>query len=238
MEKYRDYSRGIIELLNKITENQPITKIASMIADSIEDYNIFHIIGTGAHGSMAAEELLWRGGGIAAVNCILDSSINLIYGAERSGVFDQLGCYAASILDCYDVRKGELLIIVNSAGVNMFSIELARECRHRGIKTIGITCAMGADNGVDCLLNEVDLWIDNYMPTGDSMVSVEGLEQTVGSVSSVINLAIVNMCVVAVVEELIRRGIEPPVWKYDYCPGAAENNQRMFAQYSKRAKFL
>lgn len=239
---YLQYAADVQSVIARVleTEKVKIELASAAIADSIMEHDIFHVIGTGAHGSMAAEELLWRGGGIAAVNAILEPSINLIHGAGHSGVFDQLPCYAQAILDTNNVNTGELLIIVNSSGINPLTISLVKACKERGIRTVAITSRFGdtLTPERESLYQLADIFINNHMPVGDSMTRVEGLTGTVGPVSTILNLLIANMLVVASVEEMIKRGFEPPVWKYDDCPGGLEYNGRLFEKYSRRIKNL
>ncbi len=239
---YLKYMADVQSVKEKVLANEleKVEAAAAAIADSIIKHDIFHVIGTGAHGSMVAEEMLWRGGGLAAANAILEPSINLIHGAGHSGVFDQLPCYAEAILDSNNVKADEVLIIVNSAGINPLSISLAKACKERGIRTIAITSRFGdsLEPKRESLYQLADIFINNYMPFGDSMTKVEGLSGTVGSISSVINLLIANMLVVASTEEMLKRGFEPPVWKYDDCPGGLEYNEKLFERYSKRIKNL
>ena len=239
---YIQYAADVQSVIARVleTEKANIEAAAAAIADSIMEHDIFHVIGTGGHGSMVAEELLWRGGGLAAVNAILEPSINLIHGAGHSGVFDQLGCYSQAILDANHVKRGELLIIVNSSGINPLTISLVKACKEKGIRTVAITSHFGDSLTPkrESLYQLADIYINNYMPYGDSMTQVEGLTGTVGPVSSIINLLIANMLVVASVEEMISRGYEPPVWKYDSCPGGLEYNEKLFEKYSRKIKNL
>jgi len=239
---YQQYAADVLSVIAKVLETQgeKVEMAASAVADSIINNDVFHVIGTGAHGSMVAEEMLWRGGGLAAANAILEPSINLIHGAWHSGVFDQMPGYAGAILDSNRVNSGELIIIVNSSGINPLSLSLAGECRKRGIKTVAITSRYG-DNFTpkkESLYQLVDIYIDNHMPEGDSLTQVKGLQGTVGPVSSIVNLLIGNMIVVAAVEEMIKRGFEPPVWKYDSSPGGLEYNEKLFEKYSKKIRNL
>ena len=239
---YLQYAADVQSVIARVleTETAKIEAAAAAIADSIIEHDIFHVIGTGGHGSMVAEELLWRGGGLAAVNAILEPSINLIHGAGHSGIFDQLPCYAQAILDTNHVKTGELLIIVNSSGINPLTISLVKACKERGIKTVALTSRFGDSltPKSESLYQLADIYINNHMPFGDSMTQVEGLSGTVGPVSSILNLLIANMLVVASVEEMIKRGFEPPVWKYDSCPGGLEYNEKLFEKYSRKIKNL
>lgn len=239
---YLQYASDVQSILSHVleTERDKIEAAAAAIADSVIEYDIFHVIGTGGHGSMVAEELLWRGGGLAAVNAILEPSVNLIHGAGHSGVFDQLPCYAEAILDSNNVKSGELLLIVNSSGINPLTISLVKACKDRKIKTAAITSRFGDSltPKMESLYELADIYINNHMPSGDSMTRVEGLSGTVGPVSTIVNLFIANMLVVASAEEMIKRGFEPPVWKYDSCPGGYEYNEKLFKRYSRKIKNL
>ncbi|MEM5767150.1 MAG: sugar isomerase domain-containing protein, partial [Bacillota bacterium] len=237
------YLKHIQQLLDTIAleESGRIEEAARMVTDAITVRDIFHVIGTGAHGSMVAEELLWRAGGLACVNAILDPSINLIFGAYRSGIMDQTACNCDAILDVYGVMPDDLLIIVNSSGVNAYSIELAKTCRKRGIKTIAITSKFGLmlpEPKKESLFSLCDMYIDNHMPYGDSAVTLNHFTQAIGPVSSILNIAIANMIICQAIENLLGRGIEPPVWQYDASPGSDINNKELFNRYQTRIHHL
>ncbi|MBA7582383.1 hypothetical protein ES708_24311 [subsurface metagenome] len=50
-----------------------IKKAAKVVAESIAREEPVHVIGPGGHSNMAAEEVLWRAGGLAPINAILDA---------------------------------------------------------------------------------------------------------------------------------------------------------------------
>lgn len=243
MKAYRNYHNQLKNLLDIIIsdETERIEKAACMIADAVEARDIFHVIGTGAHGSMVAEELLWRAGGLACVNAILDPSVNLIFGAHRSGIMDQTPCNCAAVLDSYNVESEDLLIIVNSSGINAYSIELAELCRKRSIKTIAITSKFGLllpEPKKENLFMLCDVYIDNHMPFGDSAIAIDDYTEKIGPVSSILNITIANMLVCEAIDNLLKKGIEPPVWKYDASPGSEDCNKELFSRYKERITLL
>ena len=78
------YYSTIIGIYEKIAnENPQLEAAASVIADSIADDRLINVIGPGGHSNMAAEEVLWRAGGLAPINPMLDAGVNLIHGAKR-----------------------------------------------------------------------------------------------------------------------------------------------------------
>ncbi len=59
-KEIRQYKETIIEILDKIEAGEEnIKKAAELMADAIMRDELIHIIGTGGHSNMAAEELLW-----------------------------------------------------------------------------------------------------------------------------------------------------------------------------------
>src|SRR3546814_2065860 len=64
--------------MDEILEGSPaIEAAAQAVADAIRRDRLIHVIGPGGHSSMAAEEVLWRAGGLAPINAILDAGFNL-----------------------------------------------------------------------------------------------------------------------------------------------------------------
>ena len=105
---------GIFEEIMR--EETVIVEAAGVLARAIMADGMIHVIGPGGHSNMAAEEVLWRAGGLAPINAILDPGTNLIHGAKRSNVIERTPGYAASVLNAYRVgmTPGEVIIIINA----------------------------------------------------------------------------------------------------------------------------
>jgi uncharacterized phosphosugar-binding protein len=86
---------------------------------------LIHVIGTGGHSNLGAEEMFWRAGGLVPINAILDPGTALIHGALRSNFVERSSGYAKAVLDAY--------------GINSMTIEVALEAKRRGVKSIGVT---------------------------------------------------------------------------------------------------
>jgi len=239
---FKEYGESIMTRLQDVisTQADSIKSAAAVLADSIELSGVFHVIGTGGHSNMVAEESLWRAGSLACVNAMFEPSVNLLLGARRSGVFDQTDRGSEALLTYYDVRPKEALIIVSSSGTPVFPVTLAKEAKKRGIKTIAITSLLAKTlpNPPLALYEAADIYIDNLMPPGDAELCLQGCDNRLGPSSSVINIAIYNMLVCQTVETLRARGIEPPVWHYDAAPDSEAINKSYFDRYSKRVKHM
>ncbi len=247
-QTYRSAVEQAIEAISG--EEQAIQAAADVMAAAIADGQVIHVIGPGGHSNMAAEEVLWRAGGLAPINAILDPGTNLIHGAKRSNVIERTPGYAKRVLDAYRVGqcKGEVILIVNAYGINSMSIETALEARERGMTSIGITSrgfadSLGAEHpsrhpSAKNLYQEVDYFINCHVPYGDAVVDVDGCEQTVGPTASICNIYAINLLMIETVKALVRRGIDPPVWKSANLPGGDEANKANEDRYMPLVKHL
>ena len=78
------YRSVLAEIFESIEgELSQIRKAASVIVDAYAAEKMVHVIGPGGHSNMGVEEVLWRAGGLAIWNAILDAGTNLIHGAKR-----------------------------------------------------------------------------------------------------------------------------------------------------------
>ena len=128
------------------------------------------------------------------------------------------------------------------------SLDVALECRKRGVEVIAITStAYGESVPRDSALRHpsgknlyevASLVIDSCVPLGDAVIPVEGIEQKVGSASTVLNSFIMNALQAAVVEKLIAGGVEPPVFMSANLPGGDEANRRWKTRYGPQARYM
>ena len=131
---------------------------------------LLHVIGAG-HSAMLGEELFYRAGGLAPVN----------HGAMRSTMLERVEGYVATLLRSAGVREGDVVLVVSTSGVNVFSVEAALEARKLGAKTVAITSKQYSSplelrNPWGKRLYEVaDVVIDNKVPRGDAVLELEGV---------------------------------------------------------------
>ncbi|RKX78530.1 MAG: sugar isomerase [Spirochaetes bacterium] len=247
-ETYKNTLIGIMEKISK--QGQVITSAAKEIAKSIANDGIIHVIGPGGHSNMAAEEVLWRAGGLAPINAILDPGTNLIHGAKRSNYIERTPGYAHKVLDAYRVglKPGEIIIIVNAYGINSMCIDTVLEARNRKMVTIGITSQEFADklppdhpsrhpSGKN-LYQEVDYFINCHLPYGDAVVEIEGCKQKTGPTATICNVFAINLLMIETVKQLVGLGVEPPLWMSANLPGGDEANRAKEEKYIPRIKHL
>ena len=199
---------------------------------------------------MAVEEMFSRAGGFACINAILDPGTNLSHGGFRSMKVERIPGYATAVLNSYGVGKtpNEVLIIVNAYGINAMTIDCALEAKKKGVTTIAITSTSFANqipkdhpsrhpSGAN-LYQSVDIFINNHLPYGDAILSIDGCEQNVGPTSTFCNVFAVNYLVMETCKYLVSKGYTPPIFRSGNMPGGDEYNKHLVEKYSGKAVLL
>lgn len=240
---YERYFDRLGELLRELEGQGPqIEAAAEMIAQCIADNGVVHVFGSG-HSHMMAEEVFHRAGGLFAFNAMLD--INLTsFGTLKAGMVERTEGYAKVILTSFDVRPGEVVIVVSNSGINPVPIELAMEAKALGAKVIGLTSAAAYANATSRhssgkkLTDVCDLVVDSRVPSGDAIVPFEGLDVPVAASSTVLGAALMNAIVAETVRILLENGVQPPVIVSMNVPGGDERNAELTEQYRPRLRLL
>jgi len=240
---YERYFDRLGELLEELRAQGPgIEAAATMIAESIAAGGIVHVFGSG-HSHMMAEEVFHRAGGLWAFNALLD--INLTsFGTLKAGMVERTEGYAAVILDSFDVRSGEVVIVVSNSGINPVPIELAIDAKARGAKTIALTsashyaAATSRHSSGKKLSEVVDLTVDSRVPAGDAVLTFDGLDAPVAAASTALGAALMNAIVAQTTEALLAAGHQPPVVVSMNMPGGDERNKALAQQYGPRLRML
>ncbi|HTX52679.1 MAG TPA: SIS domain-containing protein [Candidatus Baltobacteraceae bacterium] len=250
MDAITQYHTAITAMLQQIVETQrePIAQAACRLADAIQEDRYIYVIGTGGHSYIACEEMFWRAGGLVPVYPILDPGFSVSHGAWRSMLVERTPGYVIPILKYHGVGKGDVLMVCNAYGINAATIDAALEGKRLGAMVIGVTApefarGIPADHPArhpsrQNLFEIADIVLNTCMPFGDAVVEVAGCPQKVGPTSSLGTAFVLHSVVMTTVEELVRRGITPPVWRSGNLPGGDEFNQEHLNKHLRRLKFL
>jgi uncharacterized phosphosugar-binding protein len=250
MDAISQYHAAITAMLQKIvdTQREPLRQAARRMADAIVEDRYIYVIGTGGHSYIACEELFWRAGGLVPIYPILDPGLSLSHGAWRSNLIERTPGYVIPILKYHGVGNGDVLIVANAYGINAATVDAAMEAKRLGATVIGVTSTEFATRvppdhparhpSRQNLHEIADIFLNTWMPYGDAVVEVPGCSQRVAPSSSLGTAFILNCLVATTVEELVRRGIAPPVWMSANLPGGDEANRQHMEKHLWRVKFL
>lgn len=232
-------------MIESLQEEQlgSIREAGRLVAEVLRADRLVHVFGTG-HSHMLAEEGLYRAGGLAPVNAILESGLMLHEGAAVSTRLEKLPGYSPIVADKYGFEEGDLLVVVSNSGVNAAPVEIALLAREAGLKVLAISSVAYSKSvepkpGVPARLYEIaDLTLDNLGEPGDAIVEVDGTGLKVGPTSTVIGAALLNAVFVEATCALASEGMEPPVYRSGNMPGAPEHNRRLVERFGGRIRHL
>jgi uncharacterized phosphosugar-binding protein len=235
-----EFFQKVIETIEEVhrTQREGIETASQWIADSIKAGGVLHIFGSG-HSHIVGEDLFYRAGGLSPVNAILDYNLTQIGGGRptRSTRLERLEGYAKIILDNYDLRSGETLVIVSQSGINPAVVETAMECKALGLRVIAVTSLEQSSNAESRhssgkrLFELADLVIDNRIPPGDAVIEIgEGLPK-VAPISTIIHCLIMQAIVAEVAARLHKAGVKPPIWMSANVPGGDAWAEEMMKQF-------
>ncbi len=237
------FSKAISTLESVLRDEvRSLERTAAIITESLFEGGVLHVFGAG-HGHLFAEELAYRAGGLVPINPIIDYGYTLMGGsASRSTKLERLEGYSRILLENYDFRRGEVILIVSQSGINPGPVEAALAAREKGLQVAAVT-SLGQSRNLPSrhssglrLFEIADVVIDNHVPTGDAVVEIQDGFPKVAAISTVVGAAILQSVVAEVSGRLLERGLEPPIWISANVPEGDGHNRKMSEKYPSRLK--
>lgn len=244
------YYEKVNNLLKEIVrvETENINQAAQLVANQIKQDEIFYVYGPGGHSNLASQEVFFRAGGLMHASAILDEGTLLSSGALRSMAIERTPGYGRIVIEDNELSSGDLMILVNAYGINAATIDAALEAKERGVKIIGISSVQHAEDtplshparhpSQSNLHDIVDVSIDSKIEVGDAVISIKGIEQKVGALSTFANAFILNAITMQATEILARENIEPPIWKSGNATGGDDWNGQFIDRFKGKIKKL
>lgn len=251
MNKHTNQFRDTLDgILNRIDAEQAdsLLSAAKEMARAIKEDRLIYLFGGGGHTCLVMQELFWRAGGLANLCPMIDFSIHpvtpayMYLGHERMhGVGDHIARY-------YGVGEDDVVLCFHSYGFNPPTIDLALESKAKGATVIGISSSEWQEtiprdfhirhrSGKN-LFEIADICIDNYVPFGDTVVSIEGFGKPVSGISSTVDFYIAHRLESESIRLCVEEGFEPPVWSSANIENGDKMNEELRRKYNSRVKFL
>tara|TARA_B100000579_G_C22771810_1_gene824348 strand:- start:718 stop:1446 length:729 start_codon:yes stop_codon:yes gene_type:complete len=230
------YASKINLLLKKIVkeERNKLVDCARLIRDSYKKGGQLYIFGTG-HSRLLGEESFHRAGGFAAACPIRDDNLNFSKGAKNATKLERTPLVAEKAIKKYKLTSKDILMIVSNSGVNHAPVEAALYAKNKKIKTIAITSYKFSKKAPLSKLKKklyeiVDIYIDNKIPPGDSIIKINKF--SVAPASTITGSFILNSILIEVAEMLKNEKIFP-FYISSNMPKAKENNQILEKKFKK-----
>ena len=147
---------------------------------------------------------------------------------------------ARKALNKYNITKKDILMIVSNSGVNHAPVEAAIIAKEKNIKTIALTSVKYSKKAPLSKLNKklyeiVDIFIDNKIPPGDTVINVNKF--SVGPVSTITGSFILNSILIEVASMLKTEKIFP-FYISSNMPNATKNNTKLENKFRKQNPHL
>jgi uncharacterized phosphosugar-binding protein len=225
-----------------------LLQAAAWMADACEGDRLIYVFGGGGHTCLVMHELFWRAGGLANICPMIDFAIHPVTPAYMYLGHERMHDIGDSIVSYYGVARDDLVLIFHSYGFNAPTVDAALECKRRGARVVGISSSdwhrqIPVDFPIrhrsgKTLFDIADIRLDDHVPYGDTVVTVDGFDQSITGISSTIDFYIAHRLEMECVKECVRRGITPPVWSSANLPGGDARNEALRAKYNGRIKWL
>lgn len=240
LQRYTEKVQAVLEKVQR-TQADSIRQAGKMAAEAIARGGLIHTFGTG-HSHMVAEEIVYRAGGLAPVNAILEPSLTGETQVTKSEYTERMEGWGKIIVDYQQINKDDVIIVISNSGRNGAPIEVAWECQRRGVPVIAILSrdycekVSSRHSSGKKLLDVADLVIDNGSELGDAALFLDGLDIPVGPTSNVSAFYIIHSIIVCAVEKLLEMGVEPPVFLSGNLDHGRTPNDKLIEKYRHRIR--
>ncbi|MEW2292088.1 SIS domain-containing protein [Streptomyces sp. NPDC006743] len=237
------YFDAAIGLLQRVRDEEAdaVTAAGTLLADTVADGGRLFAFGAG-HSSLAAQDLVYRAGGLALVNLLaVPGAVGVdVVPATLGSALERVDGLATAVLDTSPLRAGDALVIVSLSGRNALPVEMALHARALGVRVIGVTSVAYATATTSrhtsgtFLKDHCDLVLDSKIAVGDAELTLDTVPAPFAPASTVVTSALLQAVVATAAGVLADRGVEPPLLRSGNVDGGHEWNGRIFDRYADR----
>ncbi len=237
------YFEAIQMLMKEVSheEQSAIEKVAFEIAQRLARGGIIQLFGCG-HSHLIAEESYFRAGGLVPVQPIFIEPLMLHIGATMSSTNEKDPTFIDRFAELLDFQPNDTVIVISTSGRNPVPIDVAIKAQQSGAYTVSIqslyynATEQPSKHPLGHRLEDaVDDILNTHVPLGDGLLTSGDLSYA--PASSVMGNMLLHATFSRVIEIMIDRGLEPPIFKSSNIDGSAAHNELMMATYADRIKF-
>jgi uncharacterized phosphosugar-binding protein len=210
-----------------------IAALAPLLGGVVARGDMIHTFGSG-HSEIIAREIVGRAGGLVCIGSINDPT---------AGFIENLVGYGTALVERYDrqyeLRPGEVVIVISNSGKNASPIEVALHAKKKGCVVVGLcslamsTTAKTVHPGGKNLHALCDYVLDNGGVPGDTVMQLNA-EIMTGPTSTFVGASLLNWLMLSTMEWLRDHGHALPVLRSQNIPGAIEHNRAVGTKYKHR----
>lgn len=233
------YLDEVLPLLERLrTQAEPIEAAGRICADAIAGGGVVHVFGAG-HSRMMAEEAYPRIGAVAGFRPVVELAITFFHnvvgpnGLRQTLFLERIPDYGRLIFDELGARPGDAVVVFSSSGTEVIITDFVEAALRLGLPVVGVTSfaysahVAAERGGATRLADLATVAIDNGVPVGDALVSIDGLAERVAPSASILNLAVMDEVTVATAQALVDRGSPPVVFASPHLAGGEAAERRM-----------
>lgn len=246
----KQYSTYIAQMLDQIIEvnEESLPRVIEETAQRVRDDKLIYVYGPGGHANIATQEAFFRAGGLMNIAAILDEGTLLSNGARRSMSMERTPGYGRIVIDNSGLGEGDLILIVNSYGMNSAVIDSTLRAKELGATVVGVSSRQHAETiasdhparhpSKQNLHDLADLFLDSLVPVGDAVIDLGDAVPPAGAVSTFANAFLMNAIQVLTIERVLQDGTWPAVWTSGNAPGGDEANAKLVDRFTGRIRNL
>ncbi len=227
------YIDAVKELIHKIetTQMENIQKVAKLVSDATINERPVYLFGAG-HSFILSIECFARAGGMGNIQAMIDGGLDFFSGSRRQGTFERLPGYISCIIGDYDIKPGDVVVVISNSGRNPAPVQMALEAKKLGAVIVALTsvehssAVSSNDPSGKKVIEIADVIIDNGVPAGDAMITLACMEPKVGPGSTVAGATILNAIITQASQNLLDSGHTPPVFLSGNMPSGKDYNRK------------
>lgn len=234
MHEYAVQTRRLLDYFDS-GSSTGITQAARLILDAIRSDGLVHVAGAGHSLAMVCESF-YRAGGLACVRPIWHERLLPLRNAIDSTNAERESGLAQVVMAERALAPPDVVVLFSTSGANPYPVELAAECRERGVPVLAFTSMAAtraaAQRTETRLVDHATVVIDTRVPPGD--VTYPGAAPRTSPVSTIL-AAYAWSRLLAELDDLAERtGVALPRWTSANMPGGDLVNDATLRSLSPR----